>query len=160
MAMHVRPRKKKGLSHEPARISMWTHFCRISLCAEPNFWLFFFFLVVRKKMTKIGREVTKKKKVGQKHYKKRIPAFRIAHFLKKKKNRTALSFFGKCSWDKLFFFFWALTVTVISMPYVSFNTHFILLFIYFLVAYVCFMCLHIFMDLSLHCHDIGLGLTG
>ena len=46
-------------------------------------------------MTKIGREVTKKK-VGQKHYKKRIPAFRIAHFLKKK-NRTALSFFGKCS---------------------------------------------------------------
>ena len=40
--------------------------------------------------------------------------------------------------------------------------HFILLFIFhiscLLNAYVCFMCLHIFMDLSLQFRDIGLGL--
>ena len=89
MAMHVRPRKKKGLSHEPARISMWTHFCRISLCAEPNFWLFFFFFSCQEKNDKNWpRSDKKKKKVGQKHYKKRIPAFRIAHFLKKKKSHS------------------------------------------------------------------------
>ena len=35
--------EKKGLSHELARISKWTHFYRIALYAEPNFWLFFFF---------------------------------------------------------------------------------------------------------------------
>ena len=56
-------------------------------------------------MKKIGRKAAKiKKKVGQKHYKKRIPAFRIAHFLKKKKS-IALSVLGKSSWDKPFFFF-------------------------------------------------------
>ena len=49
---NIRPRKKKGLSHEPARISIWTHFCRITLRAEPNFWLFSFFLVAKKKMKK------------------------------------------------------------------------------------------------------------
>ena len=42
------------------------------------------------------------------------------------------------------------------------RTHFILLFIShiscLLNAYVCFMWLHIFMDLSLHFHGIGLGL--
>ena len=53
------------------------------------------------------------KKVDQKHYKKRIPAFRIAHFLKKKKKKErkkkkrsiALSFFSKNLWDKPGFFF-------------------------------------------------------
>ena len=60
---HIKPRgkkkKKKGLSHEPAGISMWTHFFRIALCAEPNFWPFF--------------SVDKKKKMAAKKKKKSGP---------------------------------------------------------------------------------------
>ena len=54
------------------------------------------------KNLKIGCKV-EKKKVGQKHDKK-IPAsaFRIAHFLKRKKHFDSV--FDKCMWDKLFFF--------------------------------------------------------
>ena len=57
----LRPRKKKGLSHETARISMWTHFYRIALRAESNLWLFFFFKLPRKKNGK-KRQKKKKKK--------------------------------------------------------------------------------------------------
>ena len=76
--------KKKGSS--PDCISMWTHFCRIALHGEPNFLPFF--LVARKKMKKkMAAKGEKKKKIGPKHYKKRIPTFRIARFLKKKKRK-------------------------------------------------------------------------
>ena len=54
----------------------------------------------------IGLKAAKKKKVGQKHFKKRIPVFCIAHFLEKQnKKRIALGFFGKSLRDKPFFFF-------------------------------------------------------
>ena len=75
---------------------MWTHFSRIALCAEPNFWLFL--SCQEKNEKKIDRKAAKKKKkVAQKRYKKRIPAFRIAHFLKKikKKKCIVLSILGK-----------------------------------------------------------------
>ena len=52
------------MSHTPARISLWTHFCRTGLCAKPNFS--FFFSVARKKMKKIGRNVAKTKNKKQK----------------------------------------------------------------------------------------------
>ena len=64
--------KKKKICLTNLRLSMWTHFCRIALCTEPNFWPFFFFF---------ARE---KKKVGQKYYKHRILTFCIDHFLKGK----------------------------------------------------------------------------
>ena len=50
----------------------------------------------------------KKKKVDQKHYKKRIPASRIVHFVKKKKKKKesiALTVFGEVCETNLFFFF-------------------------------------------------------
>ena len=57
-----------------------------------------------KKDTKQKKKKKKKKrKVGQKHHKKSIQAFHMAHFLK---NRSILhSIFAKCMWDKPFFFF-------------------------------------------------------
>ena len=71
-------------------MSMGTHFCYIALCAKPYF---------------CSRQ--KKKKAGQKHYKKRIPAFYIAHYLKRKKKRKTLHFFfflaKVCETN---FFFW------------------------------------------------------
>ena len=42
----IRHKKKKGLSHKPACIRMWTHFCRIALHAKPNFFFFFFFFLL------------------------------------------------------------------------------------------------------------------
>ena len=37
----IRPRKKKVCLTNSRALSMWTHFCHIALCAEPNFLLFF-----------------------------------------------------------------------------------------------------------------------
>ena len=67
-------------------MSMWTHFCRIALHAEPNFWLFFF-LVARKKNFKNWLRRRGKKNVGQKHYKKEFLHFALLIFLKKKKEK-------------------------------------------------------------------------
>ena len=73
--VHIKPREKKKrfVSHTCAH--MWTHFYRIALRAKPTF-LHFFYVARKKKWKKIGP-----KKSGQKHYKKGIPTFRIAHFL-------------------------------------------------------------------------------
>ena len=73
-----RQRKKKSLAHIPARI-MWTHFAAFPYAPSQIFGLFF--LIVRNKFLKNGKK--KKKKPGQKRdkKKKRIPAFRIGHFL-------------------------------------------------------------------------------
>ena len=51
----------------------------------------------KKNGQKLYKKRIKKKKKGQKFCKKRIPAFHIAHFLKKKKKGIALSFVGKSS---------------------------------------------------------------
>ena len=67
---------------------MWSHFCRIALRAEPNFGPFF---------------LVTSKKVSQKPHKKRIPVFRIAHFLKKK--AWYLAFLAKVHETNLFLFF-------------------------------------------------------
>ena len=50
-------------------------------------------------------EKKKKKKVGQKHYKKRITAFHVAHFLKQKKKKFCISFLANVCETNLFFFF-------------------------------------------------------
>ena len=101
LPFYDKAKKKKGLSHEPKHISMWSHFCRIAIRSKPNFWLFF--LVARKKYEKNWPQS------GKTHTQKKN-SFCIAHFLRKKKCKQkkkciALSIFGKSSWDKPFFFF-------------------------------------------------------
>ena len=84
---HIKPRKKKkGLSHEPAGISMWTHFYRIALCAEPNFWPFFFQLTRKKKNgSKKKKKKKKEKKWAKKNIIKQFQCFALLIFLQKKK---------------------------------------------------------------------------
>ena len=41
----LRPKKKKGLSHEPARISMWRRFSALVYAATVFLKVFFFFFL-------------------------------------------------------------------------------------------------------------------
>ena len=55
---------------------------------------FFFSCQEKNEKKKVTKQKKKEKKVGQKHHKKRIQAFHMAHFLK---NRSILhSIFAKC----------------------------------------------------------------
>ena len=107
MAAGPKAKKKKGLSHEPARISMRTNFRSIALRAQPSFCWFgfpFFFpsflLPERKKMATKGQKKKKKRakntiyKKKKKNLKKKFLHFALLIFKKKKKS-IALSFFGK-----------------------------------------------------------------
>ena len=87
--------KKKGLSYEPACISMRTHFCRIALCAEPSFWLFFFFFLVAGNKLAGKRQKEKKKWAKTLEKKKNSHVSHCSFSKKKKKKSIALSFFGK-----------------------------------------------------------------
>ena len=49
-------KNKKGLSLIVADISLWTHFCHIALRGKPDFWRFFFLLIVSCQENKIGKK--------------------------------------------------------------------------------------------------------
>ena len=65
----IRPRKKRFVSQTRAHKYV-NQLCRIALHTEPNFYSFFLQIVSDKNW----------KKMGQKHYKKRIPAFTLLIF--------------------------------------------------------------------------------
>ena len=104
---NIRPTKKekKGLSHKPELISMWTHFCRIALRAKPNFLRFFFFLVAGKN-EQIGHNATKKKKKKTKNTIKNHSCLLHCSFSKKRKKKHSTQLFWvKFVRQTLFFFF-------------------------------------------------------
>ena len=79
------PKAKKKKICLINRISVWTHFCRTALHAEPNFWLFFFFFFsCQEKNWKIGHEPgqikRKKKKSAKNTIKKEFPHFALLIF--------------------------------------------------------------------------------
>ena len=86
-------KKKKGLSHEPTRIIMWTHFSHITLSAMPNFCLLF-----------SCQEKIKKLAGKQAPLKISVSAFHIAHLKKQKQNKTKTAFLAKAHETNLFFF--------------------------------------------------------
>ena len=87
--------KKKGLSHIPVRISMWIHFCRIALCAEPNF--FSPLSCQEKKWKKLAAKKKKERK------KKKRGGWGTETLQKKNSHILHCSFSFKkkrCTWDK------------------------------------------------------------
>ena len=96
------PRKKKSLSHILARITMWTHFCSITLHAEPNFLTCFFSCQEKNEEYWLG---SRKKKGGQKTPSKNSHISHSSFSEKKKKNAFPIAFLPNVCKTKLFFFF-------------------------------------------------------
>ena len=112
---------------------MWTHFCHIALCAEPNFLFFyFFFSCLKKKNEKIDCKVTPPKKWAKTLLKKNSCVLNCSVSTKKAKS-IALNFCGKNSWDKLFFF-------CLSIRPICFFCFFFCFFFNFQKSYNFFFC--------------------
>ena len=124
------------------RICMWTHFWSKDLRAKPNFWLAFFFFSCQEKTT-AKKEREKEEKSGPKHYKKRFPAFHIAHFLKQ---NIEVRIFGKSLWDKALFF--SVFFFLFSFFRFALFSNTVQFLYFYLFLFFVFVCLFIFLNNS------------